>query len=167
MLFRFPTSHARLTGALLTAAVVFSPSFGLAQTGPFAGLGGVWSGSGVVSSNDGRTERMRCRGQYSVSGGGSSLNLQLQCASDSYHFDASSAVVQESGGAISGNWSESGSNAGGAVNARASQGVIVAKIAGPGFTADMRIATRGNHQRVQITPSGAQIKSVSVDMHRG
>ena len=165
MLFRFPTSYARLTGALLTAAVVFSPSIGLAQTRPFEGLDGAWSGSGVIASNDGRSERMRCRAQYS--GGGSSLKLQLQCASDSYHFDARSEVVQESGGAISGNWSESGSNAGGAVNARAGQGVIVAKIAGPGFTADMRIATKGNQQRVQITPSGAQIKSVSVDMHRG
>jgi hypothetical protein len=167
MLFRFPTSYARLTGALLTAAVLVSPSIGLAQTRPFEGLGGAWSGSGVISSNDGRSERMRCRAQYSVSGGGSSLNLQLQCASDSYHFDARSEVVLESGGAITGNWSESGSNAGGSVNARAGQGVIVAKIAGPGFTADMRIATKGNHQRVQITPSGAQIKSVSVDMHRG
>jgi hypothetical protein len=167
MLFRFPTSHARLMGALLTAAALFSSSFGLAQTGPFAGLEGAWSGSGVISSSDGRSERMRCRGQYSVTGGGSSLNLQLNCASDSYHFDASSSVVQEAGGSITGNWSESGSNAGGAVNARASRGVIVAKIAGPGFTADMRIATNGNHQRVQITPSGAQIKSVSVEMHRG
>jgi hypothetical protein len=167
MPFRFPTLYAPLTGALLTAAVLVSPSIGHAETRPFEGLEGAWSGSGVIASNDGRSERMRCRAQYSVSGGESSLKLRLQCASDSYHFDASSEVVQESGGAISGNWSEGGSNAGGAVNARAGNGVIVAKIAGPGFTADMRIATKGNHQRVQITPSGAQIKSVSVDMHRG
>ena len=86
MLFRFPTSYARLTGALLTAAVVFSPSIGLAQTRPFEGLEGAWSGSGVIASNDGRSERMRCRAEYS--GGGSNLKLQLQCASDSYHFDA-------------------------------------------------------------------------------
>ena len=47
MLFRFPMSLTRLTGALLTAAVLFSPSFSLAQAGPFAGLEGAWSGSGV------------------------------------------------------------------------------------------------------------------------
>ena len=93
MLFRFPTSYARLTGALLTAAVVFSPSIGLAQTRPFERLEGAWSGSGVIASNDGRSERMRCSAQYS--GGGSGLKLQLQCASDSYHFDARSEVVQE------------------------------------------------------------------------
>ena len=164
MPFRFPTLQARpMTGALMAAAIVCSPSFA-AEVGPFAGLGGAWSGSGVISSSDGRSERVRCHGQYSVSDGGSSLNLRLSCASDSYHFDANSGVMLGSAGEITGNWSESGTNASGAVNARATKGLIVAKIAGPGFTADMRIATTGAHQRVQITPSGTAIKSVSVDM---
>jgi hypothetical protein len=165
MPFPFQRPDARrLTGGLIAAAIFFAAF--AAQAGPFAGLGGAWSGSGVISSNDGRTERIRCHGQYSVSDGGSSLSLQLNCASDSYHFDASSGVVVGSGGEITGNWSESSTNATGAVNARATPGLIVAKIAGPGFTADMRIATTGKHQRVQITPSGTQIKSVSVEMSR-
>jgi hypothetical protein len=153
------------TGALIADAFLFSPAYA-AQSGPFAGLAGAWSGTGVISSNDGRSERMRCQGRYSVADGGSRLSLRLNCASDSYHFDANSGVVVGSGGEITGAWSESGTNATGAVNARATQGRIAAKIAGPGFTADMRIETTGNHQRVQITPSGAQIKSVSVEMRR-
>jgi hypothetical protein len=165
MPFRFRTPGAMpLTGALIAAAIFFTPFAALA--GPFAGLGGAWSGSGVISSNDGRSERMRCHGQYSVSDGGSNLSLQLSCVSDSYHFDANSGVAVGSGGEITGSWSESGTNASGAVNARAAQGRIVAKIAGPGFTADMSIETNGKHQRVQITPSGTQIKSVSVEMRR-
>ncbi len=113
MLFRFPTLRVKpLTGALLAAGILTSPSLA-AETGPFSGLGGAWSGSGVISSSDGRSERVRCHGQYSVSEGGSSLNLRLSCASDSYHFDANSGVALGSAGEITGNWSESGTNADG------------------------------------------------------
>jgi len=156
-----------LKGVLLAAAVLLSPSLGLAQTGPFAGLEGAWSGNGVISSNDGRSERLRCRAQYHVSPSGKDLDLQLHCTSDSYQFDVNSQLVLESNGAIEGQWTETNHKAGGGVEARANGDQIVAKIAGPGFTADMKVGTHGKRQRVEIISPGWEIRSVSVDMHRG
>ena len=42
---------------LLGAFVPFSASY--AQSGPFAGLAGVWSGGGTVTLDDGSSERIR------------------------------------------------------------------------------------------------------------
>ena len=78
--------------ATLFAAAVFS-SASHAQSGPFAGLAGVWSGGGTVTLDDGSTERIRCRATYAVGGGGTGLNQSLTCASDSYRFNLSSNVL--------------------------------------------------------------------------
>src|SRR4051794_34098753 len=47
---------------LLAALVPFSASY--AQSGPFAGMAGVWSGGGTVTLDDGSSERIRCRATY-------------------------------------------------------------------------------------------------------
>jgi hypothetical protein len=59
----------------------------LAQSPPFAGLSGTWTGSGSVSLSDGSKERLRCRATYQVSAGDARLQQSLRCASDSYRFD--------------------------------------------------------------------------------
>src|ERR1700738_2432690 len=49
---------------LILAAVtlfVASGSASYAQSGPFAGMAGNWSGGGTVTLDDGSTERIRCR----------------------------------------------------------------------------------------------------------
>src|SRR3954452_276462 len=77
-----------------------------AQSGPFTGMAGNWSGGGTVTLDDGSTERIRCRASYAVGAGGNGLNQNLLCASDSYKFDLRSNVIAE-GGSLSGTWSES------------------------------------------------------------
>ena len=84
-----------VTRRLIFAAVAFfvasvSGSAGHAQSGPFAGMAGNWSGGGTVTLDDGSTERIRCRATYAVGAGGNGLNQTLTCASDSYKFDLSS-----------------------------------------------------------------------------
>src|SRR4051812_27401464 len=62
---------------LLFAAVAFfvaSGSLGYAQTGPFAGMAGAWSGGGTITLDDGSNERIRCRATYAVGAGGNGLN---------------------------------------------------------------------------------------------
>src|SRR6266404_841839 len=44
---------------LFVASVCGSASY--AQSGPFAGMAGNWSGGGTVTLDDGSTERIRCR----------------------------------------------------------------------------------------------------------
>src|ERR1700693_571648 len=91
------------------AALLFSVSAGHAQSSPFAGFSGVWSGNGKVSLSDGSSERIRCRATYAVDGTGRALQQTLRCASDSYKFDLSSNVTSD-GNNISGRWSETSRN---------------------------------------------------------
>ena len=81
-----------VAAATLVAALAFT-SASYAQSGPFTGMAGVWSGGGTVTLDDGSTERIRCRATYAVSGNGTGLNQSLTCASDSYRFNLSSNVV--------------------------------------------------------------------------
>src|SRR5665213_481803 len=71
--------------AFFVASIASSTSY--AQSGPFAGLAGVWSGGGTVMLDDGSSERIRCRATYAVGEGGAGLNQSLTCASDSYKFE--------------------------------------------------------------------------------
>jgi len=107
------------TVTLFVALVSGSASY--AQSGPFAGMAGNWSGGGTVTLDDGSAERIRCRATYAVGAGGNGLNQNLTCASDSYKFNLSSNVVAE-GGALSGTWSESSRGINGNVEGRASGG---------------------------------------------
>ena len=50
------------------AALTLSVSAGYAQSGPFAGFAGSWSGNGTVALSNGTTERIRCKAEYKVTG---------------------------------------------------------------------------------------------------
>lgn len=88
-------SNLTMAGILALSIVASSPSNSQAQTAPFTGMAGSWSGSGTISMSDGSRERIRCRANYSVGSGGAALQQQLRCASDSYRFDLSSDLVSE------------------------------------------------------------------------
>src|SRR5258705_11335353 len=59
------------------AALMLSVSAGYAQSGPFAGFDGTWSGNGTVALSDGTTERIRCKADYKVNGNGLGLKQNL------------------------------------------------------------------------------------------
>ena len=132
---------------LLLATVSGSASF--AQSGPFAGMAGSWSGGGTVTLDDGSTERIRCRASYAVGAGGNGLNLSLICASASYKFDLRGNVVAERG-VLSGNWSESSRGVNGTLQGRGAGGNFQVTASAPGFNAGISLVTRGNRQSVAI-----------------
>jgi hypothetical protein len=94
-------------GAALMLSVSASPA--QAQSGPFAGFDGSWSGNGTVTLSGGTTERIRCRADNKVDGSGTGLKQNLLCASDSYKIDLSSDVTSN-GDRIAGPWSEATRN---------------------------------------------------------
>ena len=118
------TSRGAVRSLIVAAAMLFAAfvpsSASYAQSGPFAGLAGVWSGGGTVTLDDGSTERIRCRATYAVGSGGNGLNQSLTCASDSYRFNLASNVVA-SGGSLSGTWSESSRGVTGNLEGRGGQ----------------------------------------------
>jgi hypothetical protein len=138
--------------ALFIASIFSSPSH--AQSGPFAGMAGNWSGGGTVMLDDGSTERIRCRATYAVGENGNGLNQTLTCASDSYRFNLASNVVSE-GGALSGSWSESTRGINGTLSGRGSNGNFQVLASAPGFNANISLTTRGNKQSVVIRSESA------------
>jgi hypothetical protein len=149
----------------IAAALLLSVSAGHAQSRPFAGLDGAWSGNGTISLSDGSSERIRCRAAYKVDGTGLSLKQTLRCASDSYKFDLSSDVTSQ-GDRISGNWTEASRNIVGNLQGTAGGGKVDVVVEAPGFTASLLMRTNGNKQTVQINSKG-DIRSVTITMVKG
>jgi len=148
--------------ALFVASASGSASY--AQSGPFAGMAGNWSGGGTVTLDDGSSERIRCRATYAVGAGGTGLNQSLTCASDSYRFILSSNVVAQ-GNALSGTWSESSRGVNGTLEGRGSNGNFQVVASAPGFTASLSLATRGNKQSVAIRAE-SQFRGASIALTR-
>src|SRR5712671_5101956 len=147
---------------LLVASISGCPSY--AQSGPFAGLAGNWSGGGTVTLDDGSTERIRCRASYAVGAGGNGLNLNLICASDSYKFDLRGNVVSERG-ALSGTWSESSRGVTGNLEGRGAGGNFQVVASSAGFSANISLATHGNRQSVSIRAENG-FRSASMSLSR-
>jgi hypothetical protein len=152
-----------LAGAAMVA-ILASGSASHAQSGPFAGMAGVWSGGGTVTLDDGSTERIRCRATYAVGAGGNGLNQSLTCASDSYRFNLSSNV-RASGGSLSGTWSESNRGINGTLEGRGANGNFQVVASAQGFNANISLRTSGNRQSVVIRAEG-QFRGASISLSR-
>lgn len=145
-------------GAVLMLSVTASH----AQSGPFIGFNGAWSGNGTVALSDGTTERIRCKADYLVDGSGLGLKQTLKCASDSYKFDLTSDVRSQ-GDRISGSWSEASRNVFGNLQGTAGGGRIEVFVEANGFAANLTLQTTGNKQTVQISSKG-EIRGVNITM---
>jgi hypothetical protein len=148
--------------ALVAASVSSSTSY--AQSGPFTGMAGVWTGGGTVTLDDGSTERIRCRATYAVGAGGNGLNQTLVCASDSYKFDLKSNVIADRG-VLSGTWSESSRGINGELEGRGTNGNFQVIVSTPGFTANLTLTTKGNKQSVLIR-SESQFRGASINLSK-
>jgi hypothetical protein len=151
--------------AALTALTVQGLAQSRAQASPFDGLQGSWAGNGTVTTSNGTKEKIRCLAQYYVGSGGNTLRQDLRCASASYKFDLSGDVTNQ-GGTLTGQWSEATRNTGGTVSGSVmGNGQIRAVVDGPGFSAILSVATRGNRQSVQFVSQG-QETTVSIALAR-
>jgi hypothetical protein len=132
--------------------------------GPFAGMAGIWTGSGTVTLDDGSSERIRCRATYAVGAGGNGLQQTLTCASDSYKFNLTSNLIAQ-GGAVSGTWSETSRNINGNIEGRSGNGIFQVVATAPGFSANLTLTTRGNRQSVVIRAE-SQFRGASINLSR-
>jgi len=155
----------RLIFAAVTLFVAsVSGSVSHAQSGPFAGMAGNWSGGGTITLDDGSTERIRCRASYAVGANGTGLNQALVCASDSYKFDLRSNVVADHG-SLSGTWSETSRGINGSLEGRGANGNFQVVASAPGFTANISLVTRGHRQSVVIRAEN-QIRGATISLSR-
>lgn len=150
--------------AVLCAALGLTSAAAYAQSAPFAGMAGVWSGNGTISLEDGSKERIRCKATYAVSGDGTGLNQSLLCASDSYKFELKSDVKSR-GGELSGSWAETTRGVTGSLEGKATAGKFNVDVSSPAFSAKLILTTTGNKQQVSITSDG-QFRGANISLSR-
>ena len=150
---------ALVIGFCLTAPSVH------AQPAPFAGMAGSWAGDGRIELQDGTSERVRCRATYSVGGGGTTLQQQLLCASDSYRVDISSYIVAD-GHSVQGHWQEATRQVQGELTGQIADGNFEGSVSGVGFTAGIHLRTSGHKQQVTISPDGGDVAKADIVLSR-
>ena len=140
-------AYSRRLAFAAAAFFAASTAVGHAQSGPFAGMAGNWSGGGVITLDDGSRERIRCRASYQVAG--ANMNMALTCASDAYKFNLAAQVVDQ-GGQVSGTWSEATRNIAGTLQGRGGGGNFQVLASAAGFNANISLRTVGNKQSVSM-----------------
>jgi hypothetical protein len=136
-----------------------------ADSGPFSGLGGRWTGSGHIELSDGSKERVRCRATYEVGPSGRAMHQSLRCASDSYNFELRSDV-ESRGNQIFGNWSELTRSIGGKLSGHGRRGRIEVDVKSDNFKARLILISHGNRQTVTIRSKGTQFSGASITLSR-
>ena len=162
-----PCAGVGATADLAAAALADRFAVGLrshAQSGPFAGMAGNWSGAGTVTLDDGSTERIRCRATYAVGAGGNGLQQTLTCASDSYKFNLVTNVMAQ-GAAVSGTWSETSRNINGTSRGAPAAAFFRSSRRRPDFPPTSTLTTRGNKQSVVIKAE-TQFRGANISMSR-
>ena len=151
------------------ALFAFSSGVAHAQRGGGAleRLAGHWGGSGTIDLTNGTHERLRCRASYDLLAERHSVELNIRCASDSYNFDLFGKVIL-SGHSVSGSWSESTRSVAGTLSGTADGDRIQVHAVSAGFSANLALTTRGDHQSVLIrTPDpSAGIKGATINLRR-
>jgi len=100
-----------------------------APEGPFEGFTGAWAGEGSIDASGGSTERLRCRSTNAVGGGGDTLDMNLDCKSDTYVFNLKVNATSQSGHLL-GAWTETTRGIEGGVEGQAAKGRVQATVRG-------------------------------------
>jgi hypothetical protein len=149
-------------GAFLGMLVTAAPA--LAEQG-FDNVAGSWSGTGSMKPSDGPRERVRCKVDYIVKSTGTSVKMDLRCASDAYKMHLSANIDQD-GSNISGNWFEDQYRQGGKISGQNVNGLIEAKAESDTITALLTVRTKGGRQSFVMESPGAWVSQVSIDLLR-
>ena len=163
---RFRMPGYALAGAL--TALVWASAPLQAESGPFAGFTGNWSGSGTLRPENGAAERIRCKASYRPRGsGGHEIELELRCASDSYNFDLIGQFTADDNNQVSGNWNERSRSVGGTAVGTARGERMQLHVESGGFSAEVIMQTRGRSQSVSIdSHGGGQVIRASIALSR-
>ena len=157
-----------LRGATVAVALWLSAGGVYAQSAaPLARLAGQWSGSGTIDLSDGSREPIRCRAAYDVLDRHRKVEMSIRCASESYSFDLRGSA-DDSGGAISGIWSESTRNIAGTISGRAHGDQFRVLATSPAFSATLTLITHGSRQSVSIRAQDPQasLRGASIALRR-
>jgi hypothetical protein len=152
--------------ALPLAVLLSSAAAPAFAAGPFTGFPGEWTGTGDVTMSDGSRDKIRCKASYSVGPSGEALNINVNCASDSYRVNIISNVVAQ-GNSFSGTWRETTRQVNGDVTGRVpAQGEYQASLQGTGFGIELAATSNGKVQAITINSQGTDVQSVKISLRK-
>lgn len=148
--------------ALIGILIAVAPC--AAQAAAFDGFGGRWVGTGSIRMSDGKREKLKCIATYFSSAGGTSLAMNVRCASNGFKIDAK-GTLSASGDRISGMFEERNYNNRGTVSGTAEDGAIHAVIRGDAWLAAIEVS--GHGALVMMTPHAGVVKVVWLVFKKG
>lgn len=151
------TFLATASCAAITMAAISAPAWAI--DGTFSALDGAWSGSGSVKLENGKTERLKCKGYYNAKTG-NSLGMAINCGNASFKINMR-AALKSAGGAISGTWEEREFNQTGDVNGKQTANGFSLKFTGA-ISGSMNVTMTGARQSVSISTGGPGFTGVNL-----
>ena len=134
--------------------------------GSFTHFAGTWKGGGTVTTVDGNQEKIRCKANYGVDATGDRLDINVDCASDSYRVNLV-GTVKAQGGTLSGSWQETTRQIQGDVSGSLpSPDTLQASLQALGGGLELAARTAGKHQAISITSQGSDIKGVTIKLRK-
>lgn len=145
---------AAVAGALLGSA---SPA---AADSNFTSLDGAWFGSGSVRLENGKSERLKCKGYYNAKAGGATLGMAIACGNASFKINMR-ANLTNAGGKITGTWEEREFNQTGNVIGKPTGSGFALKFSGA-ISGTMSVSLTGGSQTVSISTGGPGFTGVNL-----
>jgi hypothetical protein len=124
---------------------------------------GSWGGSGRITYTDGSSESLRCNAYYT--GGGSTLNMAIQCKSDKNTIHVRSKLRVD-GARASGEWEERTFNASGTASGRVDGSSLSLSLGGGGFTGTMSVSFSKSSHDVSISTQGIAMRRATMSFSR-
>jgi hypothetical protein len=143
-----------------TVALVATAMPSNATDATFAALAGAWGGSGNVRLENGKTERLKCKGYYNPKSGGTGLGMAINCGNASFKINMR-ANLKSAGNSISGTWEEREFNQVGSVSGVKTDSGFNLKFTGA-LSGSMSVSTNGGSQTVSISTAGPGFKGVNL-----
>lgn len=151
------TCLAVLAGAAVALAAAVLPAG--ADEGAFSALDGAWAGSGTVRLDNGKTERLKCKGYYNAKSG-NSLGMAINCGNAGFKINMR-ANLRSAGGAISGTWEEREFNQSGDVSGKSTGSGFSLRFSGA-ISGSMNVSMAGTRQTVSISTGGPGFTGVNL-----
>lgn len=162
-LMRARRRSGHIAAALLGSLSMLVDVASAADASLVGSLIGAWGGSGRISYTDGSSESIRCNAYYT--GGGNTLNMAIQCKSDSNAIHVRSKLRID-GSRASGEWEERTFNANGIASGRVDGSSMSLSLGGGGFTGSMSVSFGKSSHNVNISTQGIAMSRATMSFSR-
>jgi len=151
---------------LLSAAQSFALAFSSSaqEASPFARLAGRWLGDGRLGYTGGKTETVKCRVTYIVSG--PQVRQTIRCATEGDTVEVQSVVTHASG-SIKGTWRELSRNWSGELAGSVTAKGFKVAIRGTELNAKMDIIVKDNRQIIEIQFINSSLIGLTLVLDKG